>query len=79
MTESLDIFSIDGKDCLWIGCAASTEDAVHIIRTNSPKSSDAFVVLSQITGQRCFYRIGSDNEVVQVDAATALADSGHEL
>jgi hypothetical protein len=65
MTESLDIFAINGNDCLWIGCAASIEDAVGVIRRH--KGPDTFLVLSQITRHRTFYRVGLGNEVVQLD------------
>lgn len=56
MYPPYDVFFVD-VELKWIGAATSTEQALKIIHTEGIKQTGKFVVLSQITGKKTFYRV----------------------
>ena len=71
MAESLDVFAVLGnEEYLWIGCVFTKDDAIRLISERGLQIPAAsFLVRSQRTGNRTFYKTGHNNTVLQLEHA----------
>jgi len=65
MSDSLDVLGVLGKDSFdWIGFARTYDEAISVIRNFGKPGT--FLVHSQTTGRRTFYKVEADTNVVQL-------------
>jgi hypothetical protein len=65
MADSLDVLVLAGKDDFhWIGFARTYDEAETVIRKHGKLGT--FMVHSQTTGRRTFYKAESATEIVQL-------------
>jgi hypothetical protein len=65
MADSLDVLMVLGKeDFQWIGFARSYDEAEGVIRKHGKPGT--FMVHSQTTGRRTFYKAEAGAELVQL-------------
>jgi hypothetical protein len=65
MADSLDVLELMGKeDFQWIGFARSYDEAEKVIRKHGKPGT--FMVHSQTTGRRTFYKLEFSTEIVRL-------------
>lgn len=65
MADSLDVLVMIGKDDFqWIGFARTYDEAEIVIRKHGKLGT--FLVHSQTTGRRTFYKVESATEIVRL-------------